>query len=213
MKAAPAKPRASLPPRWPPTVSRTSSSGWRPSPESPSSRAVFGAKAHPLTDRKLLDAPVRRDAVLLGVPELLAENVREVRPARKRRGPASELFVEVPELLGRRIRGKQPAVVVSRDVEMLLLSDTYMRRWAPLTLRQRCEKIYRKWRVRVYHQRLRRLYLRHDVRFRKTYKCFRGEAQNQERLIGERISFATKLALLQRSNQDIIYMDETVSNP
>ena len=38
-------------------------------------------------------------------------------------------------LADHRYRGKPPAVIVSRDVEMLLLSDTYMRRWAPLTLR------------------------------------------------------------------------------
>ena len=76
----------------------------------------------------------------------------------------------------------KPRVIGSPDVEMLLLSDAYMTRWSSLSLRERCEKIRQKWGVSICWQTLRKFYRRHDIRFRKTYKCFRGEAQNQGRL-------------------------------
>jgi transposase len=106
----------------------------------------------------------------------------------------------------------RPKVIGSPEVEMLLLSDVYMTRWSTYSLRERCEKIRQKWGIVISISTLIRFYKRHDIKFRKTYKCFRGEAKNQERLKIERMQFATKLAYLQRHGQDIIYFDETVSD-
>ena len=40
-----------------------------------------------------------------------------------------------------RFRSRQPDVIVSSDVEILLLSDQYMKKWAIYSLKERVEKI------------------------------------------------------------------------
>ena len=66
---------------------------------------------------------------------------------------------------------RRPYPVGNSDVEMLLLSDTYLRRWACLSLLERAEQIRRKFNVTVAPDRLWRFYRRHEVVWRRTYMC------------------------------------------
>ena len=70
---------------------------------------------------------------------------------------------------------RKPRTIGSVEVEQLLLSDEYLTRWATLTMRARAQKVYDVFNVRVNYQTLRLFYRRNDIRYRRTYDCFRAE--------------------------------------
>ena len=61
---------------------------------------------------------------------------------------------------------RRPDVIGNTDLERLLVSDVYLKRWACLSLRERCESIRRKFNVTVKPHKLWRFYRRHDVIWR-----------------------------------------------
>jgi transposase len=105
-----------------------------------------------------------------------------------------------------------PAPIGNSDVERLLLSDEYLRKWGGLTMRQRAEKVRQRFGVRVDHQRLRAFYRRNQVTYRKSYQVYQGEVIDPVGIARLRHQYATKLQYLLDQDADVIYMDETAFN-
>ena len=112
-------------------------------------------------------------------------------------------------LTKRRLGGSQRTIIGTRDVERLLLSDCYLKRWAHLPMWERAIMVRQVFNVTVSKRVLVDFYRRHNIRFKKTFFKFRGEETHSARLEQERTNFATCLAYLQRHRIPFAFFDET----
>ena len=94
--------------------------------------------------------------------------------------------------------------------QWLLQPDT-LRKWAHLTLLQRCAKIEVRFRVKRAHRTLAALYRRNNIGYRRTHMGFRSEVTD-ETLVGKRREFALKLQGYIAKGIPIIYGDESSFN-
>ena len=91
---------------------------------------------------------------------------------------------------------RKPTVLGSKDVETLILSTHYLKKWICFSMIERAEKVWQTFRVRVKPATLRNFYIRYKIKWRRTYRCFRGAITRRPELEELRKSYATKLDYL-----------------
>ena len=79
-----------------------------------------------------------------------------------------------------------------------------------MSLLRRIEFIRRKWGIETSVGKLRRLYKRNKVVYRRSYYTLRGEGKDQEELMKSRKAFAIKLKGIKERNDPLIYFDESM---
>ena len=107
---------------------------------------------------------------------------------------------------------RKPKVLGSQDVELLILSEKYLTSWVALSMSERVQKIWKTFRVKVSISTLRLFYLRNNIKFRKTYSCYRGNITRKPELEAERKSYATVLDYLIEQKASLCYWDESSFN-
>ena len=77
---------------------------------------------------------------------------------------------------------------------------------------KRVELIRRKWGIETSVGKLKKLYKRNKVVYRRSYYTLRGEGKDQEDLMKSRKAFAKKLKGIKQRNEPLIYFDESKSS-
>jgi hypothetical protein len=85
-------------------------------------------------------------------------------------------------LTKRRLGGSQRTIIGNRDIERLLLSESYLKRWAHLPMWERAVKVRQVFNVTVSKKVLVDFYRRNNIRFKKTFFKYRGDETHSARL-------------------------------
>jgi len=99
---------------------------------------------------------------------------------------------------------------ITYDIGSFLRSGDCLARWAGLTLKQRCDKLFHEKGLRIHATTLWNYYQKHDIKFRTTqykYRFIADDAWQRTKL-----DFCYRLGALMLEYKPIVYVDETSVN-
>ena len=90
----------------------------------------------------------------------------------------------------RKPAGRTVTPIGNEEIEKELLSPTCLKAWAQLSIVQRCEQIWQKYKVQVKRHKLTSFYQRNGIRCAPTYNKYYPHGHNLDQLKFRRMEFA-----------------------